>query len=434
MDNFLKQFKDNLENRPEPQFEENDWQILAQRLPIKQEKQPLSILMLWGLLPLFLLSLGANWFFYNKIKNTEDKMAVLNSRLEMGLLNTNSMAIQRDTIHKIRTVYERDTIYKTNILRETIVSYLPAISNDLNNKNNLLITPFNSTEKIINGELNNNSISINSMGKTINNELNTPFNSLSSINSSNDKQLITSDLEKLKMHPISLLKFKKQTNNELELNYVPTVLNKQKTLKQHLALLRPKHYSVGISAGLAYPFGTDLNQASGYFLGLNSEIFFSPNVSIWADAHYLQLTYKVDKMSDAIGVPVVSAPNNLFSFNGAVIKQPTIAYSAGIRYHFDNKKQWRPYLGVGFSAVTSLPYEVGYEFKNTTLGTVWDFDQTVNRRGTQFGFLLLDGGFERHLSKQYRWQIGANYRLNMSGNSVQAQRLLGIKSSILFDF
>ena len=203
---------------------------------------------------------------------------------------------------------------------------------------------------------------------------------------------------------------------------------------QRLDVLRPKDYSLGISAGLLFPFGDGLSHPSGFKWGLNGALFFSPNISLWTDAHFAQISYNVDKMSDAIGVPIVPPPSSQFNFNRAIIKQPTIQYMAGIRYRFDSPKRWQPYIGLGFGAVTLLPYEVAYEFKNSPLGTVWDVDLKVKRQGTQWGFLLFDAGFEKRLSKQYRWQIGADYRVNLSAKSLQSQRILGIKSGISFDF
>ncbi len=387
MDNFFKQFQDNLDNRPEPPFVEKDWLALEKQLPPQKTKHPLSMWLLWGLAPLLLCSLAANWFFYHKMKNTELEVTALNSRFEA--VNSKTIVIQSDTIYKINTIIERDTIYKTRILRETIVSYLPSNYNNFQ-KNNTINTPINATEN---------------------------FNSL----------------EKLNTIPIAPLKLKKQ-NELLVLGNFPIIKNEHKTLAQRLEVLRPKDYGLGISAGLLFPFGDGLSHPSGFKWGLSGAVFFSPNLSLWADAHYAQISYNVDKMSDVIGVPVILSPDRTYPFNRAIIKQPTIQYMAGIRYRFDSPKGWQPYIGLGFGAVTSLPYEVGYEFKNSSLGTVLDIDQMVKRHETQWGFLLFDVGFEKRLSKQYRWKIGADYRVNITTNNWQKHRILGINSGFLFDF
>ena len=122
MDDFFKQFKDNLDNQPEPHFEEKDWDSLEKRLTDKQEKRPLRHGLLWLLLPLFLMSLAANGVQYYGLKKTNQKMALLESHLDG--VKQQTVVIQSDTIYKINTIYERDTFYKTKILYEPKIVYV----------------------------------------------------------------------------------------------------------------------------------------------------------------------------------------------------------------------------------------------------------------------------------------------------------------------
>ncbi len=421
MDNFLKQFRDNLDNQPEPRFEEKDWQALAKRLPAQKDKRPLSILLLWGLLPLFLLSMGSNAFLYQKMNNAQQQTDLINSRLDSVWHKT--IVYQTDTIYRIRTIVEHDTFYKYNHLKETNLANLNSNLDGMQkqNSNNLI---FNNKQNSIN--LNFNSIKNN----TKDNKQDAVLLNLK--DNKNDSALFLFNLEKLKLISIPFLKLNK-IYQEPEIGDLPIVLNTHKTLQQRIAVLKPKSYSLGASAGLTYPLGTGLSQPSGYLIGANGAMSFSPNISAWADIQYQQLVYNVGKMSDAIGVPVMSPPNNQFGFSLATLKKPSVQYVAGLRYYFDHKKHWQPYLGVGFGATTLLPYEVGYEFKNNALGTVWDIDLKVKQQGTQFGFLLLDGGIEKRLSNQYRWQLGASYRLKLASD-VQKYRVLSLRTGILFDF
>lgn len=420
MDNFFKQFQDNLENRPEPPFEEKDWLTLEKRLEPQPAKYPLiyplgSMWLLWMLALLLLMSLAANGYFYSKIKNNDNLMATMNSRIETT--NSKTVVLQTDTIYKIQTIIERDTIYKTRVLRETVVSYLPPTFEGFQ-KNNLINTEtnssFNTTEKGTAEPLKNNTISLNSKdnltGKTLN------FN----------------ELEKIKTIPLSFLKIKKPTA-PLDLGNLPIIHEEHKTLGQRLAFLHPKSYSIGASTGVLFPFGDGLSHPSGFSAGINGAMFFSPNVSMWVDVNYLQASYNVDKMGDAIGVPYKPTPDRSFIFNKAIVKEPTVQYMGGLRYRFDSPKHWQPYIGLGFGAASLLPYEVGYEFKNNSLGVVSDFDLKVKRSGIQKGFMLFDAGFERRISQHYRWQFGINYRINLLPSDSR-YRLLGIKSGVSFDF
>ena len=409
MDNFFKQFKDNLDNLPEPAFQEQDWQALSHRLPPQREKYPLSMWLLWLLAPLFLMSLAANGFQYKARENAQKKITLLENRSETA----NTVVIQSDTIYKVKTVFERDTVYKTKILREKEIVYLPSLIDTFKTATPCIET-LNPIEKRLAAK---NDIQEEVSKKT---------------NDFKDKKLIFNDLEQINSIPLKNIGIL-NSNKKPVFNTVPIVLNQKKTLKERFELLRPKGYSVGISAGLAYPISDISSKPSGYAVGVQGKVAFSPHFSAWADAHFMQLNYAADRMNEGIGIPVVAPPSNDFRFNLVKVKLPMLQYMAGMRYYFDDKKWGQPYLGIGFGAVTSLPYEVDYEFKNNSLGTVWEISQTIKKQSTQGGFILLDAGFEKRLSKQFSWQVGLNYRLKLS-NSTQSYRLLGIKTGFLFDF
>jgi hypothetical protein len=460
MDNFLKQFRDNLDNRPEPAFEERDWQALSQRLQPQREKLPLPTWLLWLLAPLFLLSLTANGFQYREMHNTQQKMAVLASRFDT-VFNKTQVVIQSDTVYKIHTVFERDTVYKTKIIREKEIVYLPYLKDTFKMLSNKI---FNPIENISVAQLGKNdetrpettttsklgfalptkeeseykteiSTSLNpdssfvGMTKPL---ANTSKETIDKVTNYADKKLIFNGLERLKTMPLKKIALV-ETPKIQDLKITPIVFTTKKTLGERLEILRPKDYSLGISAGLAYPISDISSKPSGYSVGLQGEMSFSPHISAWADIQYMQLTYNTDRMNEARGIPVVAPPSNDFKFNLVQINQPQVQYMAGLRYHFNGKKGGQPYLGIGYGGVISLPYEVSYEFKNSNLGTVWEASQMLKKRSTDWGFMVLDAGIEKRLSKQYRWQIGANYRLKLS-NSTQLYRLLGVKTGFLFDF
>ena len=123
MDDFLKQFKDNLDNQPEPVFEQKDWQSLNNRLNEQRQKRPFTTWLLWVLTPMFLMSLLANGFQFKERVTTSQKMAFLESRFDSVVRHT--LVVQVDTVYKINTTYQRDTVYKTKIVRETEIVYLP---------------------------------------------------------------------------------------------------------------------------------------------------------------------------------------------------------------------------------------------------------------------------------------------------------------------
>ena len=403
MDDFFKQFKDNLDNQPEPHFEEKDWDSLEKRLTDKQEKRPLRHGLLWLLLPLFLMSLAANGVQYYGLKKTNQKMALLESHLDG--VKQQTVVIQSDTIYKINTIYERDTFYKTKILYEPKIVYVTTSKDSFDTafSNHSLLQPKTSIKTI---EGNTKAV--------------------------DDKILNDNTLSQLKTRQPQALILGK-SNLSAALNFEPIIRIPRKTMRERLEDLRPTGYNVGVSTGLAYPMSPISSKPSGYAFGLQGAVAFSSSVSLWADVQYMQLSYQADRMNDAIGIPVVAPPSNDFRFNLVKVNQPMLQYMAGLRYRFEGKKRVQPYIGLGFGAVTSLPYEIDYEFKNGGLGTVWEISQKINKQDTRWGYLLFDVGFEKRLSKQYRWQIGANYRLELAPTA-PSYRLLGIKTGLLFDF
>ncbi len=110
MDDFFKQFKENLDARPEPSFEEKDWRKLSNRLDRQAGKRPLPVVWWWAALPLALLLLGANVLFFSELKDARQKIAALE--------------MHRDTVYLTKVVYLTDTVYQTRIVRQTVVEYL----------------------------------------------------------------------------------------------------------------------------------------------------------------------------------------------------------------------------------------------------------------------------------------------------------------------
>ena len=414
MDDFLKQFKDNLDNQPEPVFEQKDWQSLNNRLNEQRQKRPFTTWLLWVLIPLFLMSLLANGFQFKESVTTSQKMAFLESRFDSVVRHT--LVMQVDTVYKINTTYQRDTVYKTKIVRETEIVYLPFSKGLLNTRMLSDKSLLNDSTRALEQKSSDN-FAANIYEQTISNR---------------DKMLNTNDLDKLQALKTPFLTVRKPSDLPV-LDIKPIVINTKKTLIQRLEPLRPKAYSAGVLAGLAYPISDISSKPSGYTVGVQGAVAFSPYISLWADAQYLQLNYQTDRMNEAIGIPVVTPPSSDFKFNLVKVSQPKVQFITGLRYHFEGKKRWQPYFGVGYGAVTSLPYEVDYEFKNTSLGTVWEFSQKIKKQDTQWGFLMFDGGFETRLSRQYRWQIGGNYRINLSKTNY-SYRLLSLKTGVLFDF
>ena len=108
MDNFFDDLKNNLEHRPEPEFEESAW--LAMEKTMQPNQKPKRVIGWWWLSSLILALVMSNIWMYFQMKNANQ------------LANTfqnSTIEIRRDTIFNSQTIYIRDTIFQNN---STIVS------------------------------------------------------------------------------------------------------------------------------------------------------------------------------------------------------------------------------------------------------------------------------------------------------------------------
>ena len=100
MDEFYNQFKENLENRPEPAYEPDDWNDMTQRLDQLQPKS--SKWKRWAAVAALLLFLLANGGVLFWLWRTNNQMAHLNQKMQLS---------QKDTIVIKETIYHKDTVF-----------------------------------------------------------------------------------------------------------------------------------------------------------------------------------------------------------------------------------------------------------------------------------------------------------------------------------
>lgn len=397
MEDFFKQFRDNLERRPQPAFEERDWQGLEKRLDQQGEKRPAGLAWWWLAWPLLLLSLGANVLLYSELKATRQQIAAPETR--------------RDTVFLTQTIFRTDTIYQTSTVR-SVQLFPPRLvfspsTTDVHDK---IETPSQATHLV-----------------------KTP----SAAN--NQNQLLKNSPTASEILPCSILSplpstVRRQPGTVSEIPVEPTVSKHKKTLQQHLYVMRPKGFRLGIVGGWAYPFSKGLESPGGYSAGLEANIEFSPNLRMWAGATYSKVGFVADRMDAAIGIPPVAPPSDDFVFVEAEAPQPSFEYGVGMQYLFNVSRKFKPFLGVGYGAVSLLPYEVAYDFENQLLDIEWSFEKNVSRSEFLANLLLLRAGFEYEMSKKWHWQVRATYRNQLGETGFQTPDVLGIQVGLMRRF
>ncbi len=412
MEDFFKQFRKNLERRTEPAFEERDWLDMQKRLDQADDKRPAGFA--WWLLAIpALLILGAsNFLFYVKIQQANQKISLLETR--------------KDTVFHTRVVYMRDTVFQIQVIRENqgngLYAGITAFSNSYS-------AQMRSERELI------------PIDHQLQTTLPEPYRLEKKINTldntAHDMALTKKQATKanIKILPtIGLSPFPSSIPVLPEISVAPISVQRKKTFRQLIHPICPKTFQFGITGGWVLPFNKGLSGQKGYSAGIEAIIGFSPNLGMWADAAYQNVRFETDEMNEAKGIPIVFPPSDAFSFVKAEVPQPSFQFSIGIQYLFPVKHAFKPYIGAGYSAVSLLPYEVIYEFKDEILGVEWNYDKEIIRHELLNNFLVFRGGLEYQLLKHWNAKIQANYRVNLGKTDFYTPKMFGIQGGLYHSF
>lgn len=423
MDDFFKNIKDNLEDRQEPAFSEGAWRNMEKRLNKKPWR---GIPFFTWVLPFVLISLFlSNLFFYKELNKANAKI----SQLEF----------KTDTIFKTQCIYHYDTVFsnqvetkyiavsspvRANVYRSTGYDFsifeLP-LGSDWINRTRAPLT-FSDLNDLFEGR-------IQSYGQLVKSQ------QLSTVqNDESPKSKLLQDFSFLPSKSSNL----EYSSNLVGLRNVaiPAEAKKfrKRPVRKFVENLRPNGFRLGINGGLAFPRGKDLAEPEGYFYGIRMEFPFSENLRLWTEVSYFKVNFKTDVVDEKIGIPAPQPPSDLFAFSEAKVVQPFIEYGLGFQYLFYAHKKWKPYLGLGYTAASILPYEIRYDFAHVSENSELSIDKDVQRDGFISNMLLLNGGVEAKLSKKIHFQLEGYYRWNGSNGGVLIPDILGLKTKLIYKF
>ena len=416
----MQDFRDNLANRPEPAFDPNDWEKLQTRLDQQGGNRFAAFSWWWMLCPFLLLLVGTNVCFLFELKNANAKIADWELKSESVIHN--------------RVVYIRDTIYRTRVLQE-IVYVQAKVGNqvDVDQEETFPKEDFSALASKSNEKT--------TLFKTVHSfqPETLPF---SSTPLPKDSSLITQSNESPKDNPhlslnkIPYAKAEDQMVSPLRPNPLPEItieaplIRPIKTLRQQLYALRPKGYQLGSSGAWATPLDSKFDKKSGYSLGFKAAIDFSSQLSLWADASFLNIQQVSYRMGQDLGIPVVSPPSDAYTFSKAEVPQSYLQYSLGVQYLFHSKTKVKPMFGLGYGFVKALPKDIIYEFNDQTTGVQWDYGYEVPGSQGLIDFVSLSAGLQYPLSRKWNFVLNANYRTNLGRRGGQAPKLFGIQSGM----
>ena len=416
MDNFFKNIKDNLENRPEPAFDERGWRDMENRLDRKR----------WGgagmfawALPIALAMLFlSNIFFFKKLNDANTKI--------------NNLELIADTIYKTRYIYQYDTVYHTSVETEyvTITKQIKPdfYTSQIAYKN--LSENFYRSNQI---NTNHSSLTFAELKYLFDDEQ--EGESSNFVENSQDDQFVGLVATPFIGNPLFPLGYQSEFAQLAYLDVPAEDLKRRKRpLKKVGSSFLPINFQAGIMGGLAFPQYENVIESGGFSVGIYGAVIFSERIRLWTSASYYRVEFKSDEMGKTLGIPEITIPDDEYEFVEASINQPFYQYTLGLEYILLPKNKWSPYFGVGYALASMRSYEVGYDFEHITDNRELSEEEMVERNELISNMALFDAGVQVDLSNRIGFQLEGYYRWHGNNNGLLITNLFGVRTKLLYNF
>lgn len=207
----------------------------------------------------------------------------------------------------------------------------------------------------------------------------------------------------------------------------------QKT--KRLPIIKPVKmvgYEIGASGGLALIDDFSIIRQDGFAIGGSGGILLGERLKIVGEAHYLALSYDLDKITDKQDIPKLNPPSVNDEFLEVWVQQPYWQYALGVQYAL-TRTRLKPYIGLSIFGQTKLEEHFEYQFKNKlTKETI--FIKTKRNEATfQMPFLRFKVGVEYPIFNKFKAQVEGSYDVTL-GSSLQFKPLYQVKGTILYRF
>lgn len=429
MEDFYQSLKDNLDNRPEPDFKEGAWDDLEGRLDALQKKEGRVVVWPWwsyaalALLPLSIL-LNA-WLFLRQ--GDEVRMEEESGIAERILV---------DTVYQTRIVYQTDTLIQTKVMQQERPAVDYAYYWKANAERELAKWEERFEPQSVEVERNPDNGNISSLLANLSGN---PLQQLMRKAGIDDHLLLTENesLGEQKLAELEGIKFLLNEPEESEpLAVLPLDIPSFKTSPIPLwEKIRPQSLGLGLELGLYHPFIREAEDENAFYRGLALAIQLANRFEIWGQGGLLQVNYKFDEMGDEFGVPSLPGPGADYEFNYVNVRQERFYYAAGLQYFFNTQgSRWRPTIGLGYAAMAFLPYELYYEFEDKSTDREITLEEHIKRDDGPYQYAVARAGLRLPFNR--RWQLGilAEFRYSLSDDRFTNPHLLGLTGGLSYQF
>jgi hypothetical protein len=434
MDNFFEELKNNLEHRPEPQFEDAAWIAMQQKMQVPTKRRPVA----WWWWSLLLLPLVAsNFYLYDQMRETK------------ALLSEKQVEVQKDTVFSSKVIYIRDTIYEVGpgINKKGVPTRIVNRPSSYSNMFNLTSEVREYLrDDIFSTELNLGKTNINKLGLMT-------LNSLSGSRYRSGQDFLSNDeistydkstgennirvMSTVFVDPLEISLVERDYLFPLKTNVVINSEKRKKTWEEKwLALskvVKPKRFSLGAGAGFIYPMGKSLSSQKGYEFGMQSHIDFSNKFKLWVDVSYLRFHIETAQLDGNFGIPNMPLPDDDYVFDKASVDRPNIRYAIGFNYLLNSEKNIQPYFGLGYSVFAPQPYEVEYEYFGPT-GEEIIIPRDFSNTKLITNIWLIKSGLQYRLSNDWALLTEGIYQSHWSESRHQVPNTLSLRARLLYTF
>ena len=466
---FDKLFSDKMRVATTPDFSDEDWQPLSQRLDGWQRRR-------WGILPLWwlgalsglLLLSNAIWWFSWRESNEQ-----LSSLLQQALQVSEKQDITvSDTIYRTVVVHQYDTIYRTVVVRSVLEKGIATTSDEQLTKNQK--TDQNAFFRSGAPDEGNSGT-----GKTITTS-DTPGKQ--SAPTTNSGKAAPSDVAVagtsapatstqpfvpptgegveiaenseavISLEEIAQIRAAETTVNPLPLRYVKEIRRRPHppiplppladwetvTPEQKKPFpLIPKTFHLGIGGGWALPGASVIASKSGQVAAVAGEIGFSDQLSLVVEGAYNSLEFQGYVYDQSIGLPTPNPPGDDYDskyFETHDAPKPMFQLTTAMRYRFSADKKLSPFLGAGFATQWHPEYELEYEYTHRPSGTEFSETVEVEDLDKPLSFLHFEFGLTYNLSKRWELQAVGFYNTEASRSQLGIPRYYGLKTFLVYSF
>lgn len=466
---FDKLFSDKMRSATTPDFSDEDWQPLSQRLDGWQLRR-------WGILPLWwlgalsglLLLSNAIWWFSWRESNEQ-----LSSLLQQALqVSENQTIAVSDTVYRTVLVHQYDTIYRTIIVRPVLEGGLATTPEEQLTKNQKT-DQYAPARSGASGESNSRAgktvTTADTPGKpsgTIANGDRTPpsdpvaegipdavADSQPLVPPAGERDEIAENSEAfISLEEIAQMRAAETPVNSLPLRYtrelrrrhyqpvpLPPLADWEAVLpeqKKPFPLI-PKTFHLGVGGGWSLPGASVIASKSGKVAGLAGEIGFSDRLSLVAEGSYNSLEFQGYVYDESIGLPTPNPPGDDYDFKYFEThnpRKPLLQLTAAMRYRFSSDKKLSPFLGAGFATQWHPEYDLEYEYTHRSSGVEFSETVEVEELSKPLSFLHFEFGLSYSLSKRWELQAAGFYDAEARRSQIGIPRYYGLKTFLVYSF